>query len=834
MASKFKIKFNKTNLLLLLPWIFIIALFSFIYLGVYKPALKDLPDIKTLENPETNLASIIYSSDMKVLGKYFDENRVNVHFNDLPKHLVNALIATEDERFREHSGIDVRALSRAVWGQITFNPKGGGSTITMQLAKNLFTDDPSRGKIERVLQKVKEGIITPMLERAYTKDEIITMYLNKLDFVNNAVGINSAAKIYFNKKPIDLNLQESAMLVGMAKNPSLFNPLKFPNNAKKRRSVVLSQMLKNNFISKKTYDSINELPLGINFKKENHIEGIAPYFRQELKKTVKKVLSQRDNNGKFLISKPDGSKYDLYVDGLKIYTTIDTRFQKHAENAVTEHLGSYLQEKFNNQSKIKSSKYPPFFIGNDSKRGKISIEAAKRIINRGVRETMIYKTLTGQACSICQRPNVDSTEKGYICSYDATISPVKSKEEINEVLHTKRKVKVFDWKSPNYEKDTLLSPFEVVRYNKGILRAGLMSIDPHNGHIKAWVGGPNFKYFRYDMVKQGKRQVGSTFKPFVYATAIESGIINPCTEVPDVEYCIEVPFNKNRNKMWCPGNAGEKFTGAPMPIYYALANSMNNITASIIKKGSMINNVYSRLPQLGIDTANPNLKPVPSMALGVFDLSVFEMVSASSAFANQGVYIDPVYLIRIEDKFGNVIFESNQKVTQVWNKETAYSMLEIMKLVTKGVKHPTLKNANGRSKRAGTAQRIRYKESDSRPYAGITQQPIAGKTGTTQNNADGWFMGLTPDLVTGVWVGAEDKQVRFYNTAYGQGANTALPIFAYYTKFINADENLNVSTGDFKMPETLINSPLDCINDSKINEPTNDDGWGEDLENEVW
>ena len=786
-----------------------------------------LPDITTLENPKTDLASVILSSDMQELGKYYRENRVNVHYNDLPEHLVNALIATEDERFLEHSGVDIRALGRVVKGVVTGNSKGGGSTISQQLAKLLF---PRKrlSKKELIIRKFKEWIISSRLELNYTKQEIIAMYLNKFDFLNNAVGINSAAQVYFNKKPIELNLQESAMLVGMAKNPSLFNPLRKPDTVFKRRSVVLNQMLKNKFISVKEYDSIKELPLGLDYKKADHQEGLAPYFREILRSELGALLKSKDSDGNLVVSKPDGTAYDLYVDGLKIYTTIDARMQTHAEKAVKTHFGNYLQKLFNkNNLKWKN---PPF--SNDLSKAQIDT-----IVNRAVRQSMIYKKLIGKACSYCERPSkyIVKSEEGFTCSYCNTFSAKKSKSEIEKIITTKRKMKVFDWNYPKHEKDTLMSPIDSVKYYKGILRAGMMSMNPHNGHIKAWVGGPDFRHFKYDMVKKGTRQVGSTFKPFVYATALELGVINQCDQVPDIEYCIEVPFNKNRNKLWCPSNSGTAYTGALMPISFALANSMNNITASIIKKGSMVNDVYNRVAQLGIDTSNPNLIPVPSMALGVFDLSVFKIVSASSAFANHGIYIEPVYLLRIEDKFGNVIFQSEQDARQVWNKETAYTMLEMMKLVTRGVKHPTLKNKSNRPLVGGTAIRIRSRESERQPYAGISQ-PIAGKTGTTQNQSDGWFMGLTPDLVTGVWVGAEDRSVRFRTLSQGMGTNTALPIFAYYTKFINADDSLSISQGDFEMPETILKPPLDCSgysSSSNLNEPSFNNEW-EETENEEW
>ena len=804
-----------------------------IWFLVFSPALvlwglinladdETLPEITELENPKTDLASVVLASDYVTLGKYYHENRTNTHFNNLPKSLVNALIATEDERFFEHSGIDVRALLRVFKGLVSGDLKGGGSTITQQLAKLLF---PRKrlNKFEFALRKFKEWIIASKLEKNYTKEEILSMYLNKFDFLNNAVGINSAAQVYFNKLPKELDLHESAMLIGMAKNPSLFNPIRRPDTVLKRRTVVLYQMYKNNYITKEVFDSTKKLELDLDYKKVDHQTGLAPYFREILRLELGKIFSEKDNNDEYIIRKSNGEKFDLYSDGLKIYTSIDSRMQKHAEKAVESHFKNYLQAAFDRNNEKNKNK--PF--SND-----ITKSQADTILARALKQSMLYKKLVGNACSYCERPKryIVKKAEGFECSYCGTVSPFHTKDEIDKKLNEKRTVKVFDWNSENFEKDTIFSTTDSVRYYKGLLRSGLMSMNPHNGEIKAWVGGPNFKHFKYDMVKKGRRQVGSTFKPFVYATALESGVIDPCYQVPDIEYCIEVPFNEFRKKLWCPTNSGDNFTGALTSISFALANSMNNITASIIKKGSMINDVFNRVAQLGIDTSK--FDQVPAMALGVFDISVHDIVGAIAPFANQGVYMKPVYLLRIEDKFGNQIYEPKIESKQVWNKETAYSILEMMKLVTSGVSHPTLKNDYGNPLRGGTAIRIRAKETAERPYAGITQ-PIAGKTGTTQNQSDGWFMGLTPDLVTGVWVGAEDRSVRFNTLSMGMGTNTALPVFAYYTKYINADDSLNISQEDFQMPETMLKSPIDCnetIKNSKVkdgleDEWSNDDNW---------
>ena len=713
-------------------------------------------------------------------------------------------------------------MLRVFKGLVSGDLKGGGSTITQQLAKLLF---PRKrlNKFEFALRKFKEWIIASKLEKNYTKEEILSMYLNKFDFLNNAVGINSAAQVYFNKIPKELELHESAMLIGMAKNPSLFNPIRRPDTVLKRRTVVLYQMYKNKYITKEVFDSTKKLELDLDYNKVDHQTGLAPYFREILRLELGKIFSEKDENNEYIIKKSNGEKFDLYSDGLKIYTSIDSRMQKHAEKAVESHFKNYLQTAFDRNNEKNKNK--PF--SND-----ITKSQADTILARALKQSMLYKKLVGKACSYCERPKkyIIKKEEGFECSYCGTVSPFHTKDEIAKKLNEKRTIKVFDWQSENFEKDTLFSTKDSVKYYKGLLRAGLMSMNPHNGEIKAWVGGPNFKHFKYDMVKKGRRQVGSTFKPFVYATALESGVVDPCYQVPDIEYCIEVPFNEFRKKLWCPTNSGDNFTGALTSISFALANSMNNITASIIKKGSMINDVFNRVAQLGIDTSK--FDQVPAMALGVFDISVHDIVGAIAPFANQGVYMKPVYLLRIEDKFGNLIYEPKIESKQVWNRETAYSILEMMKLVTSGVSHPTLKNAYGNPLRGGTAIRIRAKVTKDRPYTGITQ-PIAGKTGTTQNQSDGWFMGLTPDLVTGVWVGAEDRSVRFNTLNMGMGTNTALPVFAYYTKYINADDSLNISQEDFEMPETMLKSPIDCneaVNNTKVkdeleDEWSNDDNW---------
>ena len=788
-----------------LLWLAVLSPFIGVYVMLNISDDGTLPGFEELENPQSNLASRVYSSDGVELGKYYKENRTNAKYNDLSPWLIQALDATEDSRYYEHSGVDARAISRAIYGQLVGDDGGGASTISQQLAKNLFTK-VAKGKTERLWQKFGENIVAVRLEKNYTKEEIITMYFNKFDFLNNAVGINSAAFTYFGKRPIELDLHEAAMLVGMAKNPSLFNPLRRVVEVVKRREVVLSQMLKANYISRAEYDSVRELPLGLNYTRVDHKSGLAPYFRETLREEVSKILKKKDSNGNYVIVDQEGNPYDIYTAGLQIHSTLDSRMQAYAEWAVQEHLKYDLQEDFfTNNAKWKR---PPF--SND-----LSDSQIDTLMERAKRGSQLYKVYTGKICGYCERPEKYLTKEGgkFTCSYCKHETAVKSKRGIAEMFLIKKPMKVFDWQAPNYEKDTIMTVMDSIRYYKSLLRASMVSIEPHTGHVKAWVGGPYFKHFKYDMVKKGKRQVGSTFKPFIYGTALELGVIEPCDEsFFDIKYCVDIPYNQYREKQWCPSNSGARFTNAVMPIPYALANSMNNITAGIVKKGKqgLLDETFDRVSQMGMDTSR--FSPVPSMSLGVFDLSVYEMVGAMTSFVNKGVYIKPTYIIKIEDKNGNIIYEPEMYSKEIWKEETAYTILEIMKLVTTGIRHPTLKNSKtGRSLVAGTAIRMRGKETEKRPYAGIDRKiPVAGKTGTTQNQSDGWFMGLTPDLVTGVWVGAEDRAVRFRSLQLGMGTNMALPMWCYYMKKVYADSTLNISQGDFEMPSSIIGNPIDC------------------------
>ena len=709
--------------------------------------MGELPDVKELQNPKSNLASIIYSSDGRVLGKFYKENRVNCTFKELSPHLVQALIATEDARFYEHSGVDLRALFRSVSGLLTGNMNaGGGSTITQQLAKMQFSERP-KSKMERVLQKIKEWIISIKLERLYTKEEIMTMYLNKFDFLNLAVGVKSASQIYFNTTPDKLTLPQSAMLVGMAKNPSLFNPRRFEERTQQRRNVVLSQMKKYGYISEATFDSLKVLPLKLDFHSEDHNEGLATYFREYLRDNFLKEWCRTHK-------KENGKPYDIYRDGLSIYTTIDSRMQRYAEEAAAEQM-KFLQGKF---FKEKKKNFP--FAWNVSK------DEIKNIMNASVHRTDRYKILKATG---------------------------KSEEEITKVFNTPVKMRVFSWRG---EIDTTLSPMDSIRYYKSFLRCGFMAMEPQTGYIKAWVGGINHEHFKYDHVKVGRRQVGSTFKPFVYALAIQEGY-SPCYQIPNVRTCITTEDGKE----WCPDNSAgeEKFEGKPQTLKLALAMSINYISAALMKKFGPLA-VVNLARRMGISAP---LDPVPALCLGVADISVYEMIGANSTFANQGTYVEPVFVTRIEDQNGKVLEEFVPNTDEVFNEEKAYVMCELMKGVVL----------------YGTGAELRYKYK--------LTNPIAGKTGTTQNNSDGWFIGLTPELVAGAWVGGEDRSVHFNTMEFGQGARMALPIWGKFFSKVYADKSIGLSKGDFYRPAHMSEIELDCSKYDKDNQPIIDDKWDE-------
>ncbi|MDP4934467.1 MAG: transglycosylase domain-containing protein [Salibacteraceae bacterium] len=753
--------------------------------------LGKMPTIQDLENPKSNLASVIYSSDGQELGSYFYQNRTNAKYKDMSPYLVNALIATEDERFRSHPGIDVRGTVRAM---VYLGANGGASTITQQLAKMLFTEQKSANKIRRVVQKLKEWIIASKLERYYTKNEIVAMYFNRFDFVNNAVGINSAAKVYFNCKPDSLEIHEAAMLVGMAKNPSLFNPIRRPDTTLQRRNVVLGQMVRNKFITQLEFDSISQLPLGIDYQSVDHNDGVAPYFRETLRAKVTDILNTRvKDSDEYLYAKPDGERYDVYRDGLKIYATINYKMQKYAENAVATYLGEYLQKEFSSQL-LKRKNFPFASLSDDQ---------VESVLSTARKRSERYRILTGKECSNCHRrgdfiqeENIEGVDY-WVCQADdcEKTSRKIDQDSVELVFDIPVEMKVFSWRG---EIDTTLTPNDSIRYYKSFLQAGLMSLDPANGHIKAWVGGIDHEHFAFDHVQLAKRQVGSTFKPFVYGLALEAGL-SACHMVPDIKH----GFKRGEFGLlqdWAPSN-GEAFSGVEVSLKYGLANSMNNITAWVMKRFT---------PQAAVQYAHKCgiesfIDPVPALCLGVADISLFEMVTAYSTFANKGIRMEPTYLLRIEDNGGNVIYEAGQEITEVMSPENAYKVIDLMRGVTEG------ERGGPENKKTGTAIRLRY-DSPTRGYDGVPSNvQIAGKTGTTQGNSDGWFMGIVPELVTGVWVGADDRSVRFLNTSWGQGANTALPIWGYYMKSVWGDKSLKIDQDKpFEKPESLKNYNFEC------------------------
>jgi len=788
-----KKKNNYKKYILLFWMVFILGTSSFILLmfaaGNAWIGFDELPGFEQLENPKSNLATEVYTSDGEILGKYFYQNRVNVNYNQLSPNLVNALVATEDERYYQHSGIDLKGLFRAI---LNFGKSGGASTITQQLAKMLFSEAPE-SKLDRIKQKMQEWIIAAKLEKRYTKEEIISMYFNRFDFINNAVGIKSAANIYFSKSPKELTIKESAMLVGMLKNPSLFNPLSRAENTLKRRNVVLFQMLRNEFINREQFDSLKEKELGLNYSKQSHKEGIAPYFRTVLREELKKILSEKEEGGNYRYRKANGEAYDIYKDGLKIYTTLNHKMQQYAEWAVKEHLGKELQADF--FYSLSKKRNAPF----DYQLSETEIE---RILNAAMKRSERYLIKSGKQCANCGRRgrflklSKEHGQEVVICQAEdcGHHTKILSEEEIRESFHQPTKMKVFSWKG---EIDTVMTPMDSIKYYKSFLQAGLMSMDPQTGYIKAWVGGIDYDHFSYDHVRQGKRQVGSTFKPFVYAVAVDEGL-SPCYEVPNVPQV----FKKGELGLlsdWSAKNSSDDY-GYNVSLKYGLANSLNTVSTWIMKQFGP-HRIIKMARDMGITA---DLEPVPSLALGVADISVYEMVGAFSTFANKGVWIKPQFLTRIEDKEGNIIVEFPPQSKEALNEQTAYVMLDLLKGVT-SYNYNAYKNKNV----PGTGIRLTLAKSEDRPYAGITY-PVAGKTGTTQNNSDGWFMGATPDLVTGVWVGAEDRSVHFTRTHYGQGANMALPIWGYYMNKIYADSTLKISKGDFEKPEKPLTIELDC------------------------
>lgn len=709
-----------------------------------------MPTFEELENPNNRFASEVYFADGVLMNRYFEkENRRYAEYKDIPKSVIDALIATEDVRFYDHSGVDVRGLFRVVKGILTGNTSsaGGGSTISQQLAKMLFPRQADLSVTDLVVRKFREWVIAVKLEKSYTKEEILTMYLNKYDFLNLAVGISSAADIYF-QVPLDsLKVEQAAMLVGMAKNSSYYNPVRRPELTRERRNVVLYQMYKYDKITEAEYDSLVMLPLGLNFKRVDHKEGLATYFREFLRLYMtagEPVRSQYRSRSQFRLdsiawvtdplygwckknTKIDGTPYDLYTDGLKIHVTLDSRMQEYAEEAVREHLSQELQPLFDQEKLEKDN--PPF--SND-----ITVEEIDDILTRSIVQSERYRKLK-----------------------KAGLEPA----EIRKTFYEPVNMQVFTW---NGLRDTLMTPLDSIKHYKAFFRSGFMVMDPKNGHIKAYVGGPDYRYFMYDMVSNGKRQVGSTIKPILYTLAMQEGL-GPCDKVPNIPQT----FILADGKPWA-ARGGTKRQGEMVTLRWGLANSENNISGWVLKQFTP-QAVAEMARKMGITSF---IDPVPSIFLGTAEITVKEMVAAYAIYANKGVYNTPLPVTRIEDKYGNVLESFRSESREVITENTAYLMCNLLEgVVTQG-----------------TGVRLRYRYQ--------LMNPMGGKTGTTQQHSDGWFMGITPELVGGVWVGAEDRSIHFQNIANGQGANMALPIWAKFLQKAYADPCLRLKQGDFEMP----------------------------------
>ena len=721
----------------------VFILFGGAAFGLYGP----MPDLQQLENPRTNLASQIISSDGNILGKYyFDENRTPIGFDEIPVNMIEALIATEDERFYEHSGIDWLGTLRAF---AFLGKRGGASTISQQLARQIFVGVRSRNLIKTILQKAQEYVIAVQLEKRYTKKEILSMYLNKYDFGYQADGIRSAAKIFFNKTPAELKIEESATLVGMLKNSSYFNPIRRPELVKSRRNIVFQQLLRNQLISKKDKDSLDQIPLVVNYTPESHREGLATYFRAYLKEFMDGWINEN--------LKSDGTKHNLYRDGLRIFTTIDSRMQQFAEDAVSGHMEN-LQKEFFFQNTKELNPTAPFL---DLREGEIDT----------LLERAAYRSERWRKMKL----------SGLV------------KEEILASFKKKVPMRVFSWKG---EIDTIMTPMDSIRYYKYFLRASLMSMEPQTGHVKAWVGGYNYKHFQYDQVKQGRRQIGSTFKPFLYATAIDQLKLSPCDSLPDALFCIE-PMKHGNIDAWCPKNSGNKY-GKTRTLKNALANSVNTVSARLMDLVGPLP-VINLARKMGISSYLP---AVPSIALGTPDISLFEMVGAYSTFVNQGIYVKPIMITRIEDKNGRALYEVMAETQDVLSEEAAYVTVNLMQGVT-------TEGSGARLRHAGLEKTNYIYEKVVTGYPYIFENSIAGKTGTTQNQSDGWFMGMVPNLSTGVWVGGEDRAIHFETIGYGQGATMALPIWGNYMRTLYENPEFGISQEDFIAPENLSIS-VDC------------------------
>lgn len=804
-----------------------VAMFPLVFIAalLLLQSEDDLPPVEMLDNPPELLASIIYADDGETeLGRYWKINRSSVDYKSISPFVTDALISTEDERFQDHSGVDMQAIGRAV---INVGGAGGASTISQQLAKLLYTlqqrekeeiakangESVSRisGKLGRIIgrlnEKARENIIATRLEERYTKEEIITMYLNQFDFLYNAVGIANASKVYFNKRPKDLTKEEAAMLIGMCKNPDLYNPYTFtkrnyrqrlaqkkgvsPSEISKeevrearqkdslravtRRNQVLYQWLKNSNenndglrvkITKEEYDILKMKPLVTDYQIVDHKKGMAPYFRESVRAEVTNIFKEKNEDGSLKYKRVDGAPWNIYSDGLKIYTTLNADMQEDAEQAVERHLKENLQPAFDkNNRNVKN-----FPFSND-----LSQEAIDGLMKTSMKRSERYISMKAQGAS------------------DADIMAA-FKEEVP--------MTVFSWRG---EIDTVMSPYDSIRYYKSFLQAGLISIEPETGFVKAWVGGTNIDHFAFDHVRLGKRQVGSTIKPFIYAAGIAMNAVTPCTKFANIPHCVDL-FDPNGNPdgQWCPKNSGGSMDGRMVTVKTGLKNSMNNITVAIMAKmGAKAGpqTVAKLMSALGIEL-NPS-DVVPAMCLGTMDLSLYDLVGAQATFVNKGIFNKPTTILRIEDRNGNVIYNAKPTMREAINENVAFAVLKMMEGVING--------GTGGSLRGG------------RNWGGI-RYPTAGKTGTTQNNSDGWFIGLTPQLATGIWVGAEDRAVRFRTMEWGQGARLALPIYGYYMQNVYKDPKIGLSTTEFTKPKGFDDAQFNCTDDPEILDPAQDEG----------
>ena len=740
-------------------WIFlavIVLAIVIVFVSISKGWIGYMPPVEELENPSYKFATEIFSEDEKVLGtwSYSKENRVYTAYKDLSPSIINALIATEDVRFVEHSGIDAKALFRAFVkrGLMFQKNAGGGSTLSQQLAKQLFTENVARNTLQRLFQKPIEWVIAVKLERYYTKEEILSMYLNKFDFLNNAVGIKTAAYTYFGCEPKDLKIEEAATLVGMCKNPSLYNPVRFNERSRGRRNVVLEQMRKAGYITDAECDSLQALPLKLTYNRVDHKEGLATYFREYLRGVMTAPKPVRSDYRGWQMQKfyedsiawetnplygwcaknkkKDGTNYNIYTDGLKIYTTINSRMQQYAEDAVKEHLGDYLQPIFFKEKE--GSKNAPYARSLPEKR-------VEELLTKAMKQTERYRLMK---------------EAG------------ASEQQIRKAFDTPEEMTVFSWKG---DKDTIMTPMDSIRYYKSFLRTGFMSMDPANGHVKAYVGGPNYVYFQYDMAMVGRRQVGSTIKPYLYTLAMENGF-SPCDQARHVEQTL---IDENGTP-WTPRNANDKRYGEMVTLKWGLANSDNWISAYLMGKLNPYD-LVRLIHSFGV--RNKAIDPVVSLCLGPCEISVGEMVSAYTAFANKGIRVAPLFVTRIEDSDGNVISTFAPQMEEVISASSTYKMLVMLRAVIN----------------EGTGGRVRR--------YGITAD-MGGKTGTTNDNSDAWFMGFTPSLVSGCWVGGEERDIHFDTMTYGQGASLALPIWTKYMHKVYADQTLGYDPKEtFKLPD---------------------------------